>query len=84
MRLAGSGVSPRQAQTPRQGGGGSSSALLQEQLDRASRAAEAAVIRAAEAEARAGALSAELQAARQAEQVCFCPGHRCLATSLRA
>ena len=47
--------------------------LLQEQLDRASRASEAAVFRAAEAEARIGALSAELQATRQAEQVRSCP-----------
>ncbi|CAL5222611.1 g5005 [Coccomyxa viridis] len=67
-RRSGSQVSPRQAQTPWPGATASSSALLQDQLERASKATEAAVFRAADAEARIGALSAELQAARHAEQ----------------
>lgn len=72
--LAGSHVSPRQAQTPRQvasspnNNNSGSSALLQEQLDRATKAAEAAVFRAAEAESRLAGLSAELETARGAEQ----------------
>ncbi len=72
--LAGSHVSPRQGQTPRpgvsapSGSSSSSSALLQEQLERAAKAAETAVFRAAEAESCTTALSAELQATQKAEQ----------------
>ena len=70
--LAGSQLSPRPAQTPRQinpQNVAANSMLLQEQLERASRATEAAVFRAAEAESRVTAMSAELQASRRAEQV---------------
>ena len=69
--LAGSQVSPRQAHTPRpnlSAPSSSSNALLQEQLERVAKATEAAVFRAAEAESRAAALSAELQVARSMEQ----------------
>ena len=43
-------------------------ALLQEQLDRASKHAEAALFRAVEAESHVAGLTAELQAAQHAEQ----------------
>ena len=69
--LAGSHVSPRQAQTTRlsvSAPDGSSNALLQEQLERAAKATETAIFRAAEAESRTATLSAELQAARNVEQ----------------
>lgn len=36
------------------------------------------MLRAAEADSRAGALSAELQAAKHAEQACSCPGQAAL------
>ena len=75
LLAAGPHISPRPAQTPRQSMAASPSAsasggaaLLQEQLDRASKHAEAAVFRAAEAEARIAGLTAELQAAQHAEQ----------------
>ena len=72
LMLAGSQLSPRPAQTPRQinlQNGAATSMLLQEQLERASRATETAVFRAAEAESRVAAMSAELKTARHAEQV---------------
>ena len=64
---------PRQsvAASPSAGASGSA-ALLQEQLDRASKNTEAAVFRAAEAESRITGLSAELQAAQRAEQAGLC------------
>lgn len=72
LMLAGSQLSPRPAQTPRQinaQNAAANSMLLQEQLERASRATETAVFRAAEAESRVAAMSAELQTARHTAQV---------------
>ena len=72
LMLAGSQLSPRPAQTPRQinaQNAAANSMLLQKQLERASRATETAVFRAAEAESRVAAMSAELQTARHTAQV---------------
>ena len=75
MPAAGPHVSPRPAQMPRLGAAATpdacsngGAALLQEQIDRASKHAEAAVFRAAEAESRVAGLTVELQAAQHAEQ----------------